>query len=127
MTIKNKRFRRLLLAVLAVLVMSCDDEVPNHLRVLDGDPATGRALIIRYGCTACHRIPGVRSLGGSVGPSLEGFGSRSYIAGRVPNRPDSLTRWLRDPPAIDPETAMPPQGIDEAEARHMAAYLYTLR
>ena len=38
-----------------------------------------------------------------------------------------LTAWLRDPPAIDPSTAMPDLGLSEAEALHMAAYLYTLR
>ncbi len=102
-------------------------KIPAYQCVVDGNPATGRALIARYGCTACHQVPGVRTTSGSVGPSLTGFGQRSYIAGRVPNRPAWLTQWLRDPPSIDPQTAMPPQGISATEARHMAAYLYTLR
>jgi cytochrome c1 len=38
-----------------------------------------------------------------------------------------LTMWVRDPTAIDPMTAMPVVGLAEAEARHVAAYLYTLR
>jgi cytochrome c2 len=102
-------------------------EIPAYQCVVDGNPATGRALIARYGCTACHQIPGVRTTSGSVGPPLTGFGQRGYIAGRVPNRPDWLSQWLRDPPSIDPQTAMPPQGISVTEARHIAAYLYTLR
>ncbi|WP_166805097.1 cytochrome c4 [Nitrosococcus wardiae] len=103
------------------------DDIPLHLCVLGGNPKTGRNLIAHYGCTACHPIPGVNTLTGSVGPSLEGFGRRSYIAGRIPNRPAWLTLWLQNPPFIDPKTVMPALGINEVEARHMAAYLYTLR
>ena len=51
----------------------------------------------------------------------------AYIGGVLPNRPMMLTAWLRDPPAIDPATAMPALGLSEAEARDMAAYLYRLR
>ena len=91
------------------------------------DPERGRVLIADYGCHACHRIPGVRQASGSVGPPLDGFGRRAYIAGILPNRPMLLTWWLRDPPALDPRTAMPALGLSEPEARHMAAYLYTLR
>jgi hypothetical protein len=38
-----------------------------------------------------------------------------------------MLRWLRDPRAVSPHTAMPSLGIDEAEARDIASYLYTLR
>jgi hypothetical protein len=31
-----------------------------------------------------------------------------------------------DPVALKPQTGMPSQGVTEAEARHIAAYLYTL-
>ena len=106
---------------------ACEDEVPARLRVMGGDPAVGQALIASYGCTACHAIPGVAAFVGTVGPPLAGFAQRAYIAGRLPNRPMMLTRWLLDPPAIDPATAMPDVGLSEAEALHVAAYLYTLR
>ncbi|MGH6895511.1 MAG: c-type cytochrome [Geminicoccaceae bacterium] len=104
-----------------------EDEVPARLRVFDGNPEFGQALIAEYGCTACHAIPGIDAFAGTVGPALDGFGARAYIAGRLPNRPMMLTAWLRDPPAIDPETAMPALGLTEAEALDVAAYLYTLR
>ena len=115
----------LLLAL--ALLGACEDEVPAQFRVLGGDPEVGRALIASYGCTACHAIPGVPAFVGTVGPPLDDFSRRAYIAGRLPNRPMMLTAWLRDPPAIDPSTAMPDLGLSEAEALHMAAYLYTLR
>lgn len=115
----------LLLAL--ALLGACEEDVPAQFRVVGGDPERGRALIASYGCTACHAIPGVATFVGTVGPPLAGFGRRAYIAGRLPNRPMMLTAWLRDPPAIDPATAMPDLGLSEAEALHMAAYLYTLR
>ncbi|WP_199231280.1 c-type cytochrome [Falsiroseomonas bella] len=92
-----------------------------------GDAATGRALAAAHGCTACHVIPGLRGLGSHVGPSLAGIGGGRYIAGVLPNTPENLVRWLRDPPAVAPGTAMPALGLDEATARHIAAFLATLR
>jgi cytochrome c1 len=64
---------------------------------------------------------------GRVGPPLTGFGTRVYIAGTVPNDPDALVQWIRDPRSLQPRTAMPDVGVSEADARHLAAYLYTLR
>ena len=111
-----------------VLIAGCErEEAPARLRVLGGNPELGQVLIAGHGCTACHVIPGVTAFTGTVGPSLDGFARRAYIAGRLPNRPMMLTAWLRDPPAIDPGTAMPALGLGEAEARDIAAYLYTLR
>lgn len=92
-----------------------------------GDPERGRQSLRQYGCPTCHVIPGVAHAKGSVGPPLDHFASRTYIGGVVPNTPDNLVAWLIDPPAIDPLTAMPATGIDEAAARDVAAYLYTLR
>jgi cytochrome c2 len=91
-----------------------------------GDPDDGLVAIEEHGCAACHAIPGVRSLRGSVGPSLADFAHRSVIAGILPNSPPNLTHWLLDPPRISPHTAMPAVGLTEQEARDVAAYLYTL-
>ena len=113
---------------LCLLMAACEGErVPAHLNIAGGDPGEGRAIIAARGCTACHQIPGVRTPAGFVGPPLTGFGRRAYVAGRLPNRPAVLTSWLRDPPALDPQTAMPSVGLDDNQARHVAAYLYTLR
>lgn len=62
-----------------------------------------------------------------VGPPLNGWSRRVYIAGNLPNRPEQLVRWLREPQAIEPGTAMPDLNVTEADARDMAAYLYSLR
>ena len=92
-----------------------------------GDPDQAPALMTRYGCSGCHTIPGVRGASGRVGPQLRQFASRVYIGGVLTNRPDHLVRWIVNPRAVSPKTAMPVTGISEADARHVSAYLLTLR
>jgi cytochrome c2 len=81
----------------------------------------------RYGCVSCHTIPGVRGADALVGPPLAGIASRAYIGGVLPNSPDNMMRWIREPQKIVPGNAMPEMGITEAEARDLAAFLETLR
>lgn len=92
-----------------------------------GDPARGQRLMAQYQCTACHAIPDVPGAAGNAGPPLAQFGRRSYIAGGIPNTPEALTRWLDNPQSMKPGTPMPDLGVSFDEARHMAAYLATLR
>lgn len=92
-----------------------------------GDPEAGRRAVASRPCGACHEIPGVRGARAKVGPPLEGFAGRGYIAGRLANDPGNLVRWIQNPHAVDPQSAMPPMGIGEAEARDIAAFLYTLK
>ena len=115
----------MVVAVFAMLAACA--EAPRPYSVPGGDAEQGKRLISQYQCGACHAIPGVSEAAGGAGPALQGFGRRSYIAGRIPNLPDPLTRWLVDPPAMKPGTLMPDMGISETDARHMAAYLYTLQ
>jgi cytochrome c1 len=61
-----------------------------------------------------------------VGPPLNAWSERQYIAGNLQNQPDNLIAWIMNPQAIEPGTAMPNMNIDEQEARDIAAYLYTL-
>lgn len=89
--------------------------------------ARGRDLLTDYGCHTCHTIPGVPNARALVGPPLNGWADRIYIAGALVNSPDNLTAWLMDPQAIEPGTAMPDMGVTEQDALDMAAYLYTLR
>jgi cytochrome c len=93
----------------------------------DGDAKQGVILLSAHACGACHTIPGVSGATGTIGPPLTGYARRTYIAGKLPNQLDNLTKWIRDPQSIEPGTAMPNLPVNEAEARAMAAYLYTLR
>lgn len=91
-----------------------------------GNPAAGKALLQSYGCGSCHVIPGIRTARGTFGPPLLFFSRRTMIAGELPNRPENLVRWIENPPAIEPGTAMPNLGVSDRKAHDMAAYLYTL-
>ncbi|MBV8904941.1 MAG: c-type cytochrome [Acidobacteriia bacterium] len=92
-----------------------------------GDPKIGEHLIYTYACGSCHVIPGVAEATGTVGPPLQGIGSRIYIGGVLINTPENLFRWISKPQEVYPETAMPDLGVTERQARDIAAYLYTLR
>ena len=114
---------RVALAALAFALSGCAEERP----ALNGDPERGRLLLRQFGCGGCHRIAGVADAQGNVGPPLDGVARRVYLAGRVPNSPEGMARWIRSPKAFDPHTAMPELGVGAEHARDMTAYLYTLR
>lgn len=94
---------------------------------MSGNPAHGRELVQSYGCGACHSIPGIYTARGMVGPPLIAFGRRTIVAGELPNSPENLVRWIRNPQSVDPNTAMPNLGLNDSQAHDIAAYLYTLR
>jgi cytochrome c len=126
---------RALASVAVVLLMSASAACADvrdaaggaSTAMTDGDPARGRVLLRTYGCETCHTIPGVVGADARVGPPLAGIADRSYIAGVLTNAPDNMMRWILDPPSVDSLTAMPNVGVTRADARHIAAYLYTLR
>lgn len=92
-----------------------------------GDMQRGQRIMTQYQCGACHRIPEVPAAHGTIGPTLEKFGLRSFIAGEIPNRPDVLVRWIVEPRALIPDTTMPSVGASVQDARDMAAYLMSLQ
>jgi putative membrane protein len=100
----------------------------NSFEILPGtDKARGKQLIQAYGCHTCHTIPGIPGATGTVGPPLTAVGRRTYLAGRITNTPENMVRWIHDPKSVDEKTAMPVTGISDADARHVARYLYSLR
>lgn len=118
----------LLCALLAAAFGGCGEDVAGRAAAMTGgDPARGQEIIPRYGCEACHSIPGVAGAEGQVGPPLDNIGSRAVLAGRLPNTPENLMRWIRDPQSVQPGTSMPELGVSERDVRDIAAYLYTLR
>ena len=93
----------------------------------EADAARGRQVIARVGCASCHTIPGISWPEGQLGPTLHGFAASNLISGKLPNRPEILTAYVRNAPAVLPGTTMPAMPISEGEARDVAAYLYTLQ
>lgn len=123
----RKRSQPLMLALLLALPWGCSGVDETARRLTGGEPARGEVAIRKYGCQTCHTIPGVSGADGLVGPPLDRIGSRTYLAGRLPNTPENMMRWIRDPQGIAPGTGMPEMGVTEQDGRDIAAYLYTLR
>jgi len=79
----------------------------------------GEALFLAKGCVVCHTHNAVRDerrafADFSIGPNL------SYL---MKNDPAFLHRWLKDPSAIRPGTAMPTLGLSDVEIDSLVAFL----
>jgi len=120
----------ILLAGVCLAAVGCTggQTLPTYNAAVGGGNAQqGRQLIVAKGCGSCHVIPGIQNAKGMVGPPLMFFSRRTMIAGELPNSPENLVRWLKDPPSVEPGTAMPDLGLTDSQANDVAAYLYTLR
>lgn len=89
-----------------------------------GDGRRGRIAIVRHQCGACHVIPGIDGATGQVGPDLTEIATRTIIAGKWSNDPDTLARFIAHPQRLRPGGAMPELGVTPGEACDIAAYLY---
>ncbi len=115
-----------MISLLPLVLGGCRDETQRSEALFGGSPAHGATLIGKFGCGACHTIPGIHGADGLVGPPLDHMGKRVYVAGVLRNTPDNMMAWLRDPQSVVPNNAMPDAGLNEQQARDIAAYLYTL-
>lgn len=74
---------------------------------LAGAPATFKTI-----CNSCHSIEGQ---GGKVGPALDEVGKKYDAA--------ALDRWLADPQAVKPGTAMPKLDLSPEVRKELATFL----
>ena len=114
------------MAFLLFLLTGCGASREQAVREAGGDPAAGRVKVARFGCSACHAIPGFAGGEAQTGPPLAGLAGRKELAGGVPNTPENLMRWIRRPGDVVPGTAMPVLGLSEEDSRDIAAFLYSL-
>ncbi|MBY0226950.1 MAG: c-type cytochrome [Hyphomicrobium sp.] len=123
------QLRTALPPLVAIFITGLVCSQPPHAATTDNrpNPENGAKLILKVGCGLCHRIPGIESAKGNVGPPLDGIGTRIFIAGKLNNTTDNMVRWLRFPQEVVPGNAMPDMGLNEEEARDIAAYLATIR
>ena len=80
------------------------------------NPHEGSPEVFRQTCVACHSVGGA---GGDVGPALDTVADRFDAA--------YLDRWLRDPEAVRPGTAMPQLPLTDVQVHELTTYLATLR
>lgn len=78
-------------------------------------PHDARPAVVGQLCVACHAVDG---RGGSVGPSLDGVADRFDA--------EYLGRWLREPDAVRPGTAMPRLPLTDTQITEVVAWLGTL-
>jgi cytochrome c len=125
----KRRLAILLMTAVALAFVACEEDktVKRASELTGGNPEQGRAKIEYYGCGACHTIPGVNGARALVGPELTHFASRVYVAGVLPNSPQNVMRWIRNPKQVDGLTAMPNLNVSEDDARDITSYLYTLK
>jgi cytochrome c len=91
-----------------------------------GNVELGREFWIQRGCSGCHIAPGIPG-GGQIGPNQTHFSARPTIAGGLlPNTPEGVARWLKDPPAVKPGTLMPDLSLTDEQIKDLTAFLYSL-
>ena len=86
--------------------------------------ARGEVVFLRESCGGCHLVKGTGAQG-KRGPDLSDFGSRRTIAAAtVPNTPENLAEFIRDPRSVKPGVLMPPTPqISDEELQALVAYL----
>ena len=122
-----------LLLLLLLATAACNrDEAAKAMKPVDvppiGNATRGKELVAQYGCNVCHVVPGIDGPQGALGPSLAGLSARPTISfGTVQNTPENLVKYIQDPPAMNPQSSMPPIGLTDVDAKDIAAYLLTLK
>ena len=87
----------------------------------------GRDVFMQARCAGCHTIRGTDAAG-QIAPDLTHIASRSTLgAGTLPNTPDNLAAWIRDPQRVKPGNQMPPNPLAAEDLQALVAYLETLR
>lgn len=79
-------------------------------------PPSGAALFRTKGCATCHGFSGQ---GTTTAPSLRGITTRYDAA--------YLARWLKDPAALKPGTAMPNLRLSDEEVAALIDFLHSLK
>jgi cytochrome c oxidase subunit II len=93
--------------VVAVAPEVFDSWLQQHATAPPPPPEPVKQIFLQKGCVGCHSISGFPEAVGLQGPNLTYVGSRETIAGgALPNTPDNLRLWLRDPGAVKEHNKM---------------------
>ncbi len=89
--------------------------------------AEQRRAFLSQSCLNCHRVRGTPAQG-NYAPDLTHLMSRQTLAsGMIPNTPEELRRWVKDPQTIKPGCLMPAFGLSSHDRELIVGYLLTLR
>ena len=92
---------------------------PPPVALSDASAEDGERLFTERGCRGCHAVkPDEHSVSPRV-PHLAGIGSKL--------KPEWLDRWIADPKAYNPDTAMPKVELTDTERHALVAYLLALK
>jgi cytochrome c oxidase subunit 2 len=87
----------------------------------------GHDVFMTRRCAGCHAVNGSDAYG-QVGPDLTHIASRSTIgAGTLPNTPEHMDGWVKDPQASKPGNQMPPNPLSDDDSRALLSYLQLLK
>lgn len=89
--------------------------------------ARGHRLVTTGPCVDCHRIAGVPTMVGEIGPNLTHVASRQQVAGTLPMSAESLALWLSNPRRVKVGVRMPDLGLPPEDIRDIVEYLVTLK
>jgi cytochrome c oxidase subunit II len=92
-----------------------------------GGAAKGAEIFREKNCVNCHSIAGLMTKG-RVAPDLTHLGSRTTLAaGTLPNTPENLAKWLKDPQSVKKGVLMPDTGLETDQIKYLTAYLEGLK
>jgi len=90
--------------------------VGERQRSTSYEASEGYRVIQRYGCLSCHKLAGK---GSSVGPALDGVGSRRDRRW--------LEAWIRSPWSVKPGSRMPTLHLPPKDLRAVVNFLSALK
>jgi cytochrome c oxidase subunit 2 len=87
----------------------------------------GRDFFFAQTCASCHAVKGTGAVANAAPDLTHVAGRNQLAAGLVPNTPQDLARWLRDPQQLKPACQMPNFNLDQEQVTQLVAYLEGLR
>lgn len=105
------------------------DEVAFQNLLSDPETKRGRDVFMANACVGCHLIRGTQA-GGRIGPELTRIASEPNLAdvsALSPVNVENLKKWIANPQANKPGTAMPLIPLSEADLDAVAKFLAVLK
>jgi cytochrome c oxidase subunit 2 len=86
-----------------------------------------RATFLSLSCVNCHAASGTTATG-TFGPDLSHLMSRATLgSGVIPNTPENLRAWVKDPQAMKRGNLMPNMQLNSRELDEVVTYLSSLK